>query len=117
MGYSMPAGRYADTTDLNFNPAAALTASATTNGVELGDKGVGRLTLNVTAASGTSPTLDVTVQCSRDGVTWYDSGTFTQSTGVNTQRKIFLLDRFVRAKYVVAGTSPSFTFTLTGEAV
>lgn len=70
--------------------------------------------LNVVAASGTSPTLNVKLQDSWDGVEWYDTGVaFTQATGVTTERKtISNFGRFIRAVGTIAGTSPSFTFGL-----
>jgi hypothetical protein len=42
--------------------------------------------LNVTAASGTSPTLDVSIQITPDGgTTWFDTSRFTQRTGVEAE--------------------------------
>ena len=41
--------------------------------------------LNVTAASGTSPTLDVVVQDTVDGTNWNTIATFTQATGVTRE--------------------------------
>ena len=71
--------------------------------------------LDVTAASGTSPTLDITIEESIDGSTWFDSGfAFTQVTA--TEKQKLLIDNlgglFYRANCTIAGTSPSFTFTL-----
>lgn len=116
MGYHMQSGRYANVEDLILAPSAARTATGNGAAVELGDRTAVRLTLDVTAASGTGPTLDVTVQTSRDGVTWYEAGTFTQATGAGTQRKVFAVDRFVRGSWTVGGTTPSFTFSMLGEA-
>jgi hypothetical protein len=44
--------------------------------------------LNVTALSGGTATLDVKIQDSPDGATWYDitGMTFTQATGATSQR-------------------------------
>ena len=117
MGYSTKSGRWANTVDLMLAASAARTANGNGNVAEPGDRGVARLTLNITAASGTSPTLNVTVQTSHDGVTWRSAGSFTQATGVSVQRATFNIDRFVRATWTVGGTTPSFTFSLTGEAV
>lgn len=117
MGYRMVNGRWANTEDTTLAASAARTATGTGTAVELGDRTVGRLLLNVTAASGTGPTLDVTIECSADGVTWYTSGTFAQKTAAGTERKLFMLDRFVRARWTIAGTTPSFAFSIAGEAV
>jgi len=117
MGYSTTSGRWANTRDLPLAPSAARTTTANGTAFEPGDKAVARLRLNVTAASGTSPTLNVTVQTSHDGTTWRSAGTFTQATAVSEQRATFSIDRYVRATWAIAGTTPSFTFSITGEAV
>lgn len=80
-----------------------------------GSNDTARLTLNVTAASGTSPTLTVTVEHSADGSTWTTLGSFTAATAVGTQRKVFSgLDQYVRGSWTTGGTTPSFTFSVSG---
>jgi len=75
------------------------------------------LTLAVTAASGTNPTLDVALQTSHDATTWTTVASFARATGVTSERKRFSgLDRYVRVVATLGGTSPSFTFSVTGEA-
>jgi hypothetical protein len=77
-----------------------------------------RLTLNVTAASGTGPTMTATVQHSEDGTTWRNHTSFAAATAVGTQRLVLsALDRFVRCSWTVGGTTPSFTFSVTGELI
>lgn len=67
--------------------------------------------LNVTAASGTTPTLVVTVQESPDGVEWAYLGAFAQQTAVGTNELSFAqVAEFVRVSWVIGGTTPSFTF-------
>ncbi len=73
--------------------------------------------LNVTAHAGTTPTLDIKFQDSPDGgTTWYDiaSGAFTQVTTSNGQSRLVISDvgPKVRAVTTLAGTSPSYTYTL-----
>lgn len=71
--------------------------------------------LNVTAASGTSPTLDINYQVSPDdGTTWFTHTSFTQATGTTTERVVFTRPAGVRARisYTLGGTSPDFTFSL-----
>jgi hypothetical protein len=101
--------------------SAARTTSSNSAAVEVGNRSHLRgLLLTVSAASGTTPTLDVQVQTSNDGSTgWTIVGTaFTQATGTTTQRKTFSsLDRFVRVAWTLGGTTPSFTFSLAGELV
>lgn len=69
--------------------------------------------LKVTAATGTTPTLDVKVQTSHDGSDWYDMGSsFTQITAAATPAvlKITNFGPFIRLVYTIGGTDPSFTF-------
>jgi len=121
MGYTKKSGRYADTTDANLNPlsGATVTVDGYSQVLEMGDRATARLNLKTTAVTGSGAVLDVTVQTSKDGVTWYTSGTFTQvANTVDTtwdQRKIFTIDRFVRALFDVTGTTPVITVTLLGE--
>lgn len=96
-------------------PSAARTAS--------GDSGVltgwgvpnsARVQLDVTAASGTSPTLDVVIEDTLDGTNWYVVGTFAQKSAGG--RDVINLstpftDR-LRVRWTVGGTTPSFTFSV-----
>lgn len=119
MSYVMANGRYAHTIDLDLDPAAdTVTVDAySANSYELGDRACVRLVLDVTAVS-SGETLDVTVETSSDGSTWYSAGTFTQVTGTGTERKAFPIDRYVRANYnITSNGSPEITCTLRGEAV
>lgn len=71
--------------------------------------------LNVTAVSGTSPTLDITIEESPDGIEWFDSGySFTQVTSAEKQRLVMdaIGGYHLRAVCTIGGTSPSFTFSL-----
>lgn len=75
--------------------------------------------LDVTAVSGTAPTLDVTIQ-EKDPASgvYFDILTFTQATGVTSQRSNYgsgpgeLLGKIIRFVATIAGTTPSFTFSL-----
>ncbi|MGK3995103.1 hypothetical protein [Sorangium sp. So ce1024] len=99
--------------------AGAVTRTTTGNGpaVEIGDMGTLRLRLNVTATEGT-PTLDITLQTSKDGSTWRTLGTFAQATGEGSELKSFPgCDRYVREAATVGGSDPSITYTIDGEAV
>jgi hypothetical protein len=115
--YEMQNGRAADTQDIDLSPleGAAVTVDGYSAVLELGDRRVARLVLDVTSVS-SGDTVDVTVQTSRDGVTYYTAGTFTQVTAAGTERKLFMLDRYVRAYFDVGGSGVSIACTLTGEA-
>ena len=69
--------------------------------------------VDVTAVSGTSPTLDITVQTSADNSIWATLTTFTQITSVSTNIKfISNIGKYVRVKYTIGGSStPTFTMT------
>lgn len=77
-----------------------------------------RAQLEVTASSGTSPTLDVILEDSLDGTNWNTVGTFTQATGA-TREVINVTTPFgpyLRVSWTVAGTTPSLTFSVTLHA-
>jgi len=98
--------------------SAARTANGSGSPYVMGARGTLRLTLAVTASSGTTPSLTVTVENSADGSTWYTAGTFAAKTTTATERKSFSgLDRFARVSWTITGTTPSFTFSVAGEAV
>lgn len=106
--------------------SAARTATGNSDPFYLSDVGGEylRVALVVSAASGTSPTLDVVVQDTLDGTNWFTVGTFTQATAATSQAiNIVATDngsptvsnnavvgRQLRIKWTVGGTSPSFTF-------
>lgn len=105
----------------------AASAARTTTGNGSGFTGVGggapafaeassiRALLNVTAASGTTPSLTVVLEDSLDGgTTWTQVATFTAKTaagseavGVNVP-----FGPLLRAKWTISGTTPSFTFAV-----
>jgi hypothetical protein len=77
-----------------------------------------RLTLDVTAATGTTPSITVTLQHSHDGTTWTNHSAFAAKTTAASERKVFAgIDNYVRLTWTVSGTTPSFTFGVTGTAV
>lgn len=69
--------------------------------------------VDVTAVSGTSPTLDVDIEVSPDGgTTWFVAASFTQWNNT-TGKKLLALTTcgsLFRVAYKLGGTSPSFTF-------
>ena len=72
--------------------------------------------IEVTAASGSTPTLDVKLQDSLDGTNWTDvtSGAFTQATTTTIERiTVATFDgAFVRIAWTITGGTPSFTFNV-----
>lgn len=98
-----------------LHASAAATATGQSSGIDLGRYIEAVAELNVTAASGTSPTLDVKFQTSDDDADWYDmDAAFAQITAAAKPAvlKMTNFGRYVRAVWTIGGTTPSFTFTL-----
>lgn len=79
-----------------------------------------RTELRVTAASGTTPTLDVKLQDTMDGTNYNDitGGAFAQktTTGAEVINVTSLFANQLRVLYTIGGTTPSFTFTVIAHA-
>lgn len=96
-------------------PSVARTASGDTGTLEgWGVPNAARVQLEVTAATGTGPALDVVVEDTIDGTSWNVVGTFAQKAAAG--REVINLstpfaDR-LRVRWTVAGTTPSFTFSV-----
>jgi len=109
--------------DVVLEPAGKVITTSAAGSVVLApmNKGTLRAALAVTAASGTTPSLTVTVQTSYDAGSsdaWRTVAAFTAATAAGTERKSFPgLDRYVRLNYTVSGTNPSITFGVSGEIV
>lgn len=93
----------------------ARTASGTSAAIPLGSRGDSvNLTVDVSAVSGTVPTLDLSIEWSHDGTAWAPSepaDTFNQVTGTATRvRRFDIKAPRYRLRWAIAGTSPSFTF-------
>lgn len=98
-----------------LHASAARTATGNGSAVHVtGDKAV--MFLDCSAASGTSPTLDVKLQ-GKDPISgnWFDTGdSFAQLTTTGSERVEIaaLPDADIRCVYTIGGTSPSFTFSV-----
>src|SRR5947207_292321 len=93
-------------TSINKATTGAVTTSKNSTKINGGGYANCVAYLNVTAASGTSPTLDVKFQDSADGTTWYDvpSGAFTQKTATGSQRlALSNVGPYLRAVQAVGG--------------
>lgn len=97
--------------------SSARTSSGNTAEIDIGNYKEAVIFLDVTAFSGTSPTLDVKFQ-TQDPVSlkWFDVTelTFAQATGVvgEMKSKSGMLGSKLRCVYTLGGTSPSFTFSV-----
>lgn len=96
--------------------AAQTTSGNSSSNTTGGNYKTAVVTLNCTAFSGTTPTLNVKIQVSDDGgTTWYDlpNATFTQLTGTGSQAiQINTFGDTIRAAWTIGGTTPSFTFAV-----
>lgn len=96
---------------------ASAARTATGNSGALSGWGIAstiRAQLDVTAASGTTPTLDVLIEDTLDGTNWNTVGTFAQK--VTTGREVINItapfSEKIRISWTIAGTTPSFTFAV-----
>ena len=101
------------------NVTLAVSAARTTNGAgtaatTLGDTSLLRCQLDVTAASGTTPSLTVLIEDTLDGTNWNTIGTFAAATAA-TREVIDITTPYagtIRASWTITGTTPSFTFSV-----
>jgi len=101
-------------------PSAPVTASGATAALTgYGPAQTLRAQLNVTAVTGTTPTLDVVVEDTLDGgATWNTVATFTQATAV-VRQVVNVTTPFadtLRVRWTVGGTTPSITFAVSWVA-
>ena len=78
------------------------------------------MSVNVTAVSGTTPSMALSVEWSNDGVN-FGAGespvTFAAITAAkNTQVRAPAQGTWLRLVWAITGTTPSFTFAATAEA-
>lgn len=96
-----------------LSSSQVVTANSTSSYAETDLPGYLVFTLDVSAVSGTSPTLDVTVEWSSDGHVFAahsSPDTFPQITAAEvTKLQMRARDHYYRLAYTVGGASPSFT--------
>lgn len=115
---------------LTLKPSGAETTSTTSGSREVfGTNGM-TLLVDITAASGTTPTMTVVIEGSSDLVNWITLATVglsgysvgsaaaapTNFTGISSARAVVPNTQYVRSRSVIAGTTPSFTYSVTGDA-
>jgi len=98
----------------NVAPSAARTASGTSAGFGTPADKLSVL-LDVTAVSGTTPSMTVTVEWSSDGTNFATADPQDSMTAVTaTGRKVKTFDvraEHFRLAWAITGTTPSFTFS------
>jgi hypothetical protein len=96
-------------------PSGARTASGSTTDIDVGRFMCAEICLDVTAVSGTSPSLDVYIE-GKDQMSGKYKVLFSQ-TGINAVSTYWftittLAFKYIRVRWVISGTSPSFTFSV-----
>jgi len=94
--------------------AGAQTVTNTSLAVNVGQFRSVVVFLNVTAVSGTTPSMTVKIQDTGDGTNWVDTGSaFAPVTAAGIFRLVVPdLGLFLRAVSTITGTTPSFTYSL-----
>lgn len=105
--------------------AAYTTSNNTITPIDVGGYDVGIIIVNVTAVSGTSPSLTVNFNAcdSAPGQQTFPTnancGLHTASAAITATGVFFIkvdhLSRYVTVQTVITGTSPSFTMTIRGQ--
>lgn len=97
--------------------SSAETSSGSSSSIKTNDLGFTALFVNVTARSGTLPTLIVQLQQSPNGDDWYDVNSIVTTSltsiitvSITSTDPVVLAD-YVRIKWTIGGLNPSFTFT------
>ena len=97
--------------------SAARTTSGNSNSIGVAGQTLA-LQVVVTAASGTSPSLALSVQWSNNGSTWSAADpvdSMTALTAVGSAVKAFSAKAaYARVSWAITGTTPSFTFSISG---
>lgn len=98
--------------------SAARTASGVGAAFDTQDVVLIEAQLAVTAASGTTPTLDLRLETTVDGTNWDTVAAFPQQTGTVAARgKAFgPIGRKCRWAWTIGGTTPSFTCSVSAKA-
>jgi hypothetical protein len=106
------------------HPTAARTSTGQTSGIDLKNyDGDVVFLLDSAAGTGTSPTLDVTIEDSADNSSFaaITGAAFTQVVDAASAQKLVVnkdsARRYVRVKYTITGTTPSFTFSVNAVGV
>lgn len=101
---------------LQLVSSQTITAAGNTATLSLDNHAMGtslNAQVNVTARSGTTPSLTVNVQQSPDGVAWTTTNTFAAITNVGVADMVAeVRGEFARLSWTVSGTTPSFTSTV-----
>jgi hypothetical protein len=100
--------------------SGSVSSNGATSDINVSQYSALELELKVTSVSGTSPTLSVYVEGKFEGTGDYKPLAYQEGI-TSTGTWFFTIDplrfRYIRVRWVVGGTIPSFTFAVVGEAV
>lgn len=98
---------------LQLISSQTITAAGNTATLSLDNHAMGTSLLaqvNISARSGTTPSLTVNIQQSPDGSNWTTTHTFAAITNVGVSDLVVdVRGEFARLSWTVSGTTPSFT--------
>lgn len=97
-----------------------VTFSSSSYDIDLSDVSALEIELKVTSVSGTNPSLSVYIEGKFESTGDYKPlayQTNITTTGIWYFTITQLAFRYVRIRWVVSGTNPSFTFTVTGQTI
>lgn len=94
--------------------SAARTTSGNSGTIDTYGYGCLSFDLNITAASGTTPTLQLIVETSNDASNWSELISLARktTTGVTRFARESIGSKYYRYSWVITGTTPSFTFSV-----
>lgn len=101
--------------DVTIHASGAETADGNSGDIDLQGYYAAEICLDVTDVSGTSPSMDVYIEGKDPESGKYkviDSHTGITATGTFWTTITDLIFRYIRARWVISGTSPSFTFSI-----
>lgn len=95
--------------------SAARTTSGDSGSLDTAGLGTINAMFDVTAVSGTNPILDVFVDASDDQTNWIPFLQTRRFTTTDNQRfqGVRVAGKYYRYRWIIAGTTPSFTFSIT----
>lgn len=102
---------------VNAVPSAARTTSGASDALYVENADKVSFLVDVTAVSGTTPSMTLTVEWSHDGTTWFPADPVDSLGAAITAaaKRVRTLDskgRFCRVVWEITGTTPSFTFAV-----
>jgi phage gp36-like protein len=103
---------------IELHASGAVTATGVGTAVDLTDRSLVQLTINVTAITGTAtPTITLTIEHSIAQNEWVLLGAVEAITVASTKTvTLTAAYRYVRARWTISGTTPSVTFAINGTA-